>query len=400
MIGRRLVAALALLACAAGCGPDVAGADLIEIKREVLVIAVEVTGELAAVDSTNVMPPGLPDVWEYKIANLAEEGEEVAAGAPVVGFDASELERELDNMRNEADAALKKLEKRQVDAQLARRDEELRLQEAEAALRKATLKTGAEADRTAAIELRLVEADRKLAEMALERARGRAAQVQRTDASELASLADERAYAAGRVAIIEKNIARMMIVAPRAGTVVYPTGWGGEKKKVGDGVWRMQAVLQIVSLDKMVGRGQIDEVDLARVADGQPVNLRLDALPDVQLHGKVTSIGKNVEAHSKNDPSKVAKVELALDGKGDHPLRPGMRFRGEVETERHPDLLVIPVGAVFVTPDGPVAYRLDGDQLAPVRLELGRRNRTSVEVVRGLAAGDRVSRVDPARSPR
>lgn len=396
----RLALVLAAALGLAACGGPPADGELVDVKRTDLVVTAEVTGELAAVDSTDVMPPPVPEKWDYKIASLADEGVEVKTGDPVVSFDASELERELDNQRNQADAAAKKLEKRRVDATLARKDEALRLQEAEATLRKAGLKTGAPADQTAAIELRLLEADRKLAEMALERAQHRAAQVQRSDAAELATLADQAAYAQRRIADIEQWVARMAITAPRDGTIVYPTNWRGEKKKVGDSVWRMQPVLQIVSLDKMIGKGQIDEVDLARVAVGQPVTLRLDALPDVQLRGQVTEIAKNVEARSYNDPAKVAAIELSLVDQGSHPLRPGMRFRGEVETQRVPGVLVIPAEAVFVTADGPVAYRLDGDDLVPVKLTLGRRNATSIEVVSGLAAGDRVSRVDPARSKR
>jgi hypothetical protein len=50
---------------------------------------------------------------------------------------------------------------------------------------------------------------------------------------------------------------------------------------------------------------------------------------------------------------------------------------------------------VFVTPDGPVAYRKTAGGLERVRLALGRRNATAIEVTSGLAPGDRVSRVDP-----
>ena len=203
-----------------------------------------------------------------------------------------------------------------------------------------------------------------------------------------------------RQAQIEQAVARMTVTAPRAGTVVYPTNWRGEKLKVGDGVWQMQAVLQVVSLGTMIGKGRIDEVDLARVADHQPVTLRLDALPDVQLRGRITRIAKNVEARSDTDPSKVAAVDLELIAQGAHPLRPGMRFRGEVETLRVPNVIAIPAEAVFVTADGPIAYRLDGDELTAVKLQLGRRTATAIEVVGGLTAGARVSRVDPTRSQR
>jgi HlyD family secretion protein len=80
------------------------------------------------------------------------------------------------------------------------------------------------------------------------------------------------------------------------------------------------------------------------------------------------------------------------------PLRPGMRFRGEVETERIAGAVQVPAEAVFVTPEGPVVYRSTGDGLTKVKVTLGKRNATAIEVKSGVAPGDRVSRVDPERS--
>ena len=45
--------------------------------------------------------------------------------------------------------------------------------------------------------------------------------------------------------------------------------------------------MQIVKLGTMVGAGIVDEVDIAKIDVNQYVTLRLDALPDVQLHGHI-----------------------------------------------------------------------------------------------------------------
>jgi multidrug resistance efflux pump len=386
--------ALALAALAA-CGRGAGDLQLVDLRRGDLVIGVVVTGELEAVDSTDIKPPPL-QIWNFKIASMAEDGAEVALGDPVVGFDASEQAHELENVQNEALAAQKKLDKKRVDAALARREEELAIAGAEAALRKATLKTDTPVDLVASVDLRALQLDERAAQIALELAKDRASQARRADDAELASLADKLAYATRRAEQLAKNVALMQIAAPRAGTVVYPTSWRGEKKKVGDNAWRMEVVLQIVGLDKMIGKGEVDEVEIARVAAAQPVSLRLDALPDVQLRGRVASIARSVRPKSNAVPSKVVEIKIALDPTK-APLRPGMRFRGEVETERVPDVVQIPIDAVFVTPEGPVAFRDRGDGVEAVPLVLGRRSSTMIEVKAGLLPGDRVSRSDPAR---
>jgi HlyD family secretion protein len=173
-----------------------------------------------------------------------------------------------------------------------------------------------------------------------------------------------------------------------------PQNWQGEKHKVGDSVWRMEDVMSIVGLGKMVGAGQVDEVDIAKLDANQAVTLRLDALPDVQLKGHIESIAKAVNRKSQTDPSKVIKLKIAIDPTKE-PLRPGMRFRGQIETAKLPGVVQVPADAVFVTPEGPVAYRESGGKLERVKLVLGQRNQTAIEVKQGLSPGDRVSRSEP-----
>ena len=391
---RGIAIAVLLVACSRGSSEQ----SLVEVKRGDLVIGVEVLGELAAVDSLDIKPPALYETWDFKIAQLANEGAEVKQGEPIVAFDPSEQARNLETLENDAEAAKKKLDKKRDDAALARRDEELAIAEAEAKLRKAGLKTSAPGDLVASVEQKTLELDEQLAKLHLEQAKNKAKQAAKSDAAEIQKLADYYEYLSKRVQETKDDIAKMNVLAPRAGTIVFPSNWRGEKKKVGDSAWRMESVLQIVGLGKMVGNGQVDEIDMARVAVAQPVSIKLDALPDVQLRGSVESIAKSVAPKSPADPSNVVKVKITLDAVDGVPLRPGMRFRGEVESERVAGVVQVPAEAVFVTPEGPVAYRSTGDGFQRVKLTLGRRNATTIEVKAGLAPGDRVSRIDPDRS--
>src|SRR5262245_53355407 len=160
---RHAVRLFAIAALAVACSKAPKAMDLVDVKRADMVIGVEVTGELEAVDSVDVKPPSLPWVWTFKIASLASDGDEVKEGQPVVGFDPSEQVRELETLQNDAEAAKKKFEKKRDDAALARRDEELQIAEAEAKLRKAALKTSAPSDLVASVEQKVVELDGELA---------------------------------------------------------------------------------------------------------------------------------------------------------------------------------------------------------------------------------------------
>ena len=387
-----------LLLSLAGCGQRVEELQLVEIKRADLVIGVAIEGELEAIDSTDIKPPAV-DRWDFKVASLADDGAEIKAGEPVVSFDPSELVRELETERNSVEAEKQKLDNKLASASLARREEALAIATAEAALRKATLKTTTPVELIASLELQTAKLDEEAAKIALELATNKATQARRSDETAVASLRDRLAYATHRVEELTANLSKMEVKAPRDGTVIYPAMGNGARRKVGDGVWRMEVVVQVVGLSKMLAKGAVDEVDIARVAVKQVVTLRLDALPDIQLAGTVESIARNVRAKSEANPSKVIDIKVTL-APTTAPLRPGMRFRGEVETERVPAVVLIPADAVFVTPQGPVAYRDANGTIETVRIELGRRSATMIEVKSGLAAGDHVSRISPEESPR
>ncbi|HEY0250134.1 MAG TPA: hypothetical protein VGC41_01365, partial [Kofleriaceae bacterium] len=248
------------------CGKHASALQFVDVKRDDLVIGVEVEGELQAIDSTDVHPPQIPDVWDFKIAQLANEGDDVKQGQPVVTFDPSNLTRDLENMRNEADAAQKKLDKKRDDAALTRRDDDLKVAEAESALKKAELKAEGSPELVASSELQQLKLDAETAKLALEGARFKEAQTKASDDREIAQLTEKATYAKHRAETLAKSVGEMEIKAPRDGTIVLTASWNGEKKKVGDGAYRGETVAMVVGLGKMRGKGTIDEVDLARVA--------------------------------------------------------------------------------------------------------------------------------------
>jgi multidrug efflux pump subunit AcrA (membrane-fusion protein) len=199
---KRAIVLVAVMACGRG-HHDV---SLVDVKRADLVIGVEVNGELAAVDSYDVKPPALYDTWDFKIASLAAEGSDVKPGDPVVSFDPSEQMRTLESLENEAEAAKKKLDKTRDNAALTRRDEQLAIAQAEAALRKASLKVTGEKDLVASIDQKGLELDEKIAKLALDQAKNKAASAQKSDAAEIDSLADHYQYLADRVKELKASI--------------------------------------------------------------------------------------------------------------------------------------------------------------------------------------------------
>lgn len=364
----------------------------LRVERGDLVTTVEVEGELEAIESVVVGPPQIRRLWNYKISFLAEEGSMVAAGDPVVAFDGTELRQRLQREKTARDTALKELEKRELDFRRSRRDLELRLAEARAKLRRVQFALDVPEDVVSRAQLEKDRIDRDLAQREIEHLEQRLVRIDEQNRLSLSSLRARADRADAAVTTLEEGLRSMRVTAPRAGTVVLLESVDGRKFSVGDAAWRGIKILEIPDLETMRGSGAVPEAFLGRLAVGQPATLRLDAYPDRAFRAEVTRILQSVQRESPESKAKVARVQLQLAETDATLMRPGMRFRGTIETERRENVLIVPEEAVFTGPDGAWVITRGllgrgGDRVEPV---LGRRGEQGFEVLEGLEAGDRL----------
>ena len=364
--------------------------EWVQVAQGDLVIGIEVKGTLQSFESEKLGPPPVSRGWNFKISMMAPEGSEVSRGRPVLAFDTSELTQNLDEKKSQRDSAIKQIEKTRADLVLKREEVELQLSEAKAALRKAALKLETPEDVLSAREREEIELEHALAGKRVTHLTEKLALLERTARAEIRTQETRRDDADRQVLEIDQSVRKMTILAPRDGTVVYVTDRNEEKKKVGDSVWRMEKVLEIPDLSNMVGEGSVDEGDAGRVRVGQRVSLRLDAHPDMEFHGTIAELGKTVQRESDQNPLKVLRVDIELDETDTVRMRPGMRFRGTIELERHGGSPVIPRDAIFVSNGEPVVYRKTLLSMKAVPIELGRRSGEHVQVLSGVEPGDRL----------
>ena len=392
-LGAGAAAAALVFLMPRASGPD-AGVP-IEVRKADLVLSVEVEGELAAVRSTEIGVPPVAEV-DFKIAFLAPEGQAVTKGASVLRLDTEILERQLAEKRAELAEAQKKVEQKEIDLGMKLLDLEQQKAQARADLGRAQLKADVPAEVQQRIELERALLDKKGRERDIQNLDAEGRVTRALTGAELSSLREQRDRAAGRVRALEDAILKMDLKAPQDGIVVYRSNWRDEKKKVGDSVWFGEVVLSLPDLAEMKGDAFVDEADGGPVREGQPVTLRLEARSDFDLPGKVARIGRTVKQRSWRTPLKGYRVEVELAKTDPTFMRPAMRFRGEIETGRVPGVLLVPRDAVFLRDEGPVVWARRTMGWSEVKVTLGRSNRTQVEVLSGLAPGDRVSPVDRA----
>lgn len=388
---RRALASAAVAASllAVGAWPR-PGGTWATLERGDLVLSTEATGALESVETESIGPPSIPETWQFKISFLAPEGKEVKAGEPVIGFDTAELERRLAEQRTKAERATEQLAKTRADRELEAANAKLALAQAESQLGKAKLEAGAPVELVAHRDLE--RAKLQLAEAEREAGYRRQAIVQlaaRTEA-ELAALAGVRDAARAAVAQLDDAIVRMRVPAPRDGTVVYAADWRGEKKKVGDTCWHGQPVLELPRLDRLRGTIEVPESAAGRLAVGQRVRLRLDSRPDREYSAIVRVVNPTVAPVSAQNPRRVVRARIELANVDREAMRPAMRFQAKVELERIAGVLLLSHSAVATRDGRTVVVRRRWFGEEAVTPELGRTDGERVEVLSGLAAGDRV----------
>ena len=129
-----------------------------------------------------------------------------------------------------------------------------------------------------------------------------------------------------------------------------------------------------------------DEIDIGRIAPGQPVTVTLEALPDDTLTGQVDKIAKTAQLESG---VVTYKVTIGLQPT-DAPLRVGMTSNVDIVTERRENALLVPNRFIRVDRTTGQAFVdiLDGQEIRPTEIQIGLRDETSSEVLAGLDEGD------------
>jgi HlyD family secretion protein len=197
----------------------------------------------------------------------------------------------------------------------------------------------------------------------------------------------------------KKQLDKMTIRAPTDGTVLYgdpDNPWNVENIKVGGQVWHNMTLMTLPDPSEMAVVIQVHEADIDKVKLKMPAFIASEMQKDVIFEGEVMKIGTVANAGRRwgGDNVKRFKVELMLKGKNLN-LKPGTSARVEIQIGELPDVLVVPLQAVFAKEGQHYCYRGNGGRPERVEIEPGRSNESFVEIKSGLEEGDRVLLYDP-----
>ncbi len=189
--------------------------------------------------------------------------------------------------------------------------------------------------------------------------------------------------AEARLRAAQAVVDQTRLIAPIGGTVM------SVNHGVGDSISPGEVEIVIADLASLHVDTTVDELDVAQVAEGQTVEITLDALPDLVLEGSVANIDLAPDAAGSGTQYPV-RVELEDI---DDLVRVGMTAALSILVADEEQVILVPNWALAFDPETGEIYVfvVDGETQERRPLVLGLRSDTVSEVISGIEAGDEIS---------
>jgi RND family efflux transporter MFP subunit len=371
------LAPLALLLLA-GCGNTEAKPSKVEEAPKPVAVSVraaperplptrlDVTGTLMADAQTDIASES-----EQRIVEIAvERGQYVSAGQVVARLD----DQDAKNLVHEAEATEDQIRERLglVDGQLFDALKTPEVQQARATMDRA------EADYKRFVQL-LDEGAVSRAEHDLRRADYLAAKAQyETTVNQMRQLYQSLLAQKVRVAMARKAVEDTTVRAPFSGIIAEKAVNVGRFMKKGD------RVATIVRIDPLRIELTIPEGAVAAVRKGQRVSFAVQSYPDRTFEGTIAYVGPAVRAESR------ALVVEAIVPNPRGLLQPGLFATAHIELPAARPSVLVPTDAVRNEGGVFKLFVAKNDRAEARIVQVGREAGGSVEIVRGLQAGERV----------
>ncbi|AGC45080.1 RND family efflux transporter MFP subunit [Myxococcus stipitatus DSM 14675] len=231
-----------------------------------------------------------------------------------------------------------------------------------------------------------------------------------------ARLASSRQLLARTVAVVEQqqtDLSKTTLLSPIDGNVIELSREVGERVRGSE--LAEDVVMTIAALSAMEVKFEVGEHEVVHLKPGQPADVTLDALEGQTFQGSVVEIAQKALIKNAGTEAEVTSfpVTVALDMRPPGVL-PGMSAEARISAETRGDVVLVPIQAVTVRaertlPDykepvegatlkakrtetlAKVVFVVDAENKAQVRrVQTGIASDTELEILSGLADGDRV----------
>ena len=229
----------------------------------------------------------------------------------------------------------------------------------------------------------------RTAELAV--AKSESALTQAVDNREKVKLALEKARndvvnAQNNLDKVRDEMKKAIIIAPFDGTI------GKVEAKEGDSLsafnYASETIIEIIDLTKIELRVELDEIDVPMVKPGQKAIIELDALPDLELEGKVDFIFPL----SREEAGVILyEIKVSFKTPAGSGLKSGMTATAEIVIDERGNVLIAPSRAITKNDAGKsVVSVVVGEEFQDKEVVTGLSDSFQTEIVSGLSEGETV----------
>ena len=211
-------------------------------------------------------------------------------------------------------------------------------------------------------------------------------------------LAAQVASARAQVRLAAVNLENTRVKAPFDGTILRKDAEVGEivaPSSAGGGLTRT-AIVTMADLGTLEVEVDVNEAYIARIRNGQPAAITLDAYPDTSFRGQVRQV---VPTADRQKATVLVKVSI-LDR--DPRILPEMgakvvfRAREGVTEAAAPRRVSVPAAAIVNGAGGTQVWIVENQRAVRRTVEVGATRGESVEIRSGLSGGEQVVLAPPA----
>ncbi len=153
----------------------------------------------------------------------------------------------------------------------------------------------------------------------------------------------------------------------------------------------------LADMNDLIFKGTVDEIDVGKLTVDMPVRIKIGALPDHVVTGRLSKIAPQAV---EKDNAKLFEVEIVLDAFDEITLRAGYSANADIVIREKKNILLIPERLVIFEDDGANKFvELPGDtpeaEPKKVAIETGLSDGLNIEVLSGIGEEHKIVQRPP-----
>jgi len=368
------------------------------LERQPFSLTVSADGEIVGLEATSVDAPNTSS-GQLTISWLVTEGTFVNAGDPIVRFDNTRAQLDLESRYNSLEQnqqnGIKTNNQQATDA----KNRQIDLKIAEENYNYSVRVMPQDESIYSRWEIITAAADERYDRENLEVLKKRVRTQQNADRSKLQMDAIDRNRIQTEVNRLEQTLGSLELRAPVSGLVMYFRN-RQQEPMVGNSVSPRQTIVEIINLDALQAKINVLERDGGYLEKDLPVKIHLDAVPEKIYHGVIRTVTSVATSITRNSPLRYFTCEVTITDAGSDLklIRPGMLLRGDIVLHEYESCFIVPSGAVTARElqNDSVVYIKKGDNSFETRVvETGLSSNGEAVILSGVEEGELVALVDP-----